>query len=335
MAHEEFVGDDPFAGHTNIANRTVRMRGSRLNLWQDLALPLLARRVGATVIHAPANTAPFFPLARLVVTIHDLIPLEIAPQDPNTHDWVARVKRGAQLARRIITPSQWSRQQIVRHLGVSSEKIVVNHWAPDTTCRVVTDPAVLNSVRLRYGIPDGRSYVLGFGGADPRKNTRRIMDAWSRLPERVRASSVLLLVGNQEPAWSDVRELARTLGISESCNLHGFADERDIPALLSAAHALCYPSLSEGFGLPILDAFACRTPVITSNGTSLAEVAADAALTIDPTDVDAIRDAMCSLLTDDRKRDALRTQGEQRVSAFSWDRCAELTAQTMEAAAGD
>jgi glycosyltransferase involved in cell wall biosynthesis len=112
-----------------------------------------------------------------------------------------------------------------------------------------------------------------------------------------------------------------------------FAAEEDLPALLSGATALCYPSISEGFGLPVLDAFACGTPVITSNSTSLPEVAADAALLVDPTDVSAIRRAIEQVSASADLRRTLRERGTRRLQDFSWDRCAHTAAQALASAA--
>jgi glycosyltransferase involved in cell wall biosynthesis len=333
MLHEGAASDDPFAGYGNIQNRAVRVRGSRFNTWQDLAFPIAARRHGASVIHAPANTAPYYPLGRLVVTIHDLIPLEMDAQSPDTIAWVSRVRRGARCARQIITPSHWSKQQIVTHLGVQGEKVIVNYWAADTSCRKIEDPVRLAEILRRYGIAPARGYVLGFGGADPRKNTRRMIEAWARVPERVRNTHHLLLVGNQQPAWAELQQFADTLGVASTCSLHGFAEEADIAGLLSAAAALCYPSLSEGFGLPLVDAFECDTPIVTSNTTSLAEIAGDAAVRVDPTSVDDIASGLTRLLTDRPLAEDVVGRGRARRALFSWQRCAETVADALEAAA--
>jgi hypothetical protein len=108
MLHEGGSTDDPFAGYANIKGQLLRLRGARFNTWQDIGLPIAARCHGATVMHAPANTAPYYPLSPLVMTIHDLIPLEMEPDSPATGKWLRRVRRGAHRARRIITPSEWS-----------------------------------------------------------------------------------------------------------------------------------------------------------------------------------------------------------------------------------
>jgi glycosyltransferase involved in cell wall biosynthesis len=333
MLHEGGSPDDPFIGYENIESRVLNVRGSRFNVWQDVAFPIAARAHGATVMHAPANTAPYYPAGRLVVTIHDLIPLEMEPDTATTAAWLKRVRRGARHARRIITPSEWSKRQIVTHLGVPADKVVVNYWAADTACRKVEDPDTVDAIRRKYGIPPGRRYVIGFGGADPRKNTQRVIEAWARLPERLKSTHCLLLVGNQQPAWRRLQELADTLGVAATCRLYGFADEGDIAPLLSGAAALCYPSLSEGFGLPLVDAFECGTPVLTSGTTSLGEIAGDAAIRVDPSSVDEIASGLVTLLSDARHTEELLGHARARRGLFSWKTCAETVIATLEFAA--
>ena len=324
--------DDPFADVPNVTSRAIEMRGDRWDLWEQARLPWAAREERATVLHAPANTAPAVPLVPLVVTIHDLIPLE-GDADAAARRWGAKVGRAARAARRILTPSEYTRDRLVERFGVSADKVIVNHWAPDGACRAVTDEPMLNAVRQRYGIPAGQPYLFGFGAADPRKNTRRILEAWAGLPPTVRSGLSLLLVGFQPAALAEALDWARTVAPDGGWSLTPFAAEADLSALLSGATALCYPSLSEGFGLPVLDAFACGTPVITSSSTSLPEVAADAALLVDPTDVAAIRRAIEQVATSPDLRADLRDRGVRRLQAFSWDRCARTAADVLASAA--
>ena len=146
---------------------------------------------------------------------------------------------------------------------------------------------------------------------------------------------MLLIVGLQVSALDRFRAAAAKRVEDGSCVLRGFADETDIAPLLSGATALCYPSRSEGFGLPVLDAFACGTPVITSRTTSLPEVAGDAALLVDPSDPDAIAAALGEVLGSDAVRGRLRERGFARLEMFSWDRCARMVAEVFEAVAAE
>jgi len=333
MFHQVDGPDDPFAGVANVERRRIDIKGDRWGFWQRLRLPMAVRRVRADVLHCPANTAPRRGGAPMVVTIHDLIPLAgPAGASKAGRRWRANVAAAAARAVAILTPSAFSRQQVVSTFGVSVDKITVNPWAPDTGCRRVTDPAELSRVRSAYGLEADRPYVFGFGGADPRKNTAAVLDAWAAMPGAARGRAALLLVGIQPEALARFRRQAERAGLNGSCRLHGFAAEEDIPALLSGAAALCYPSRSEGFGLPILDAFACGTPVLTGNTTSLPEVAGDAAMQVDPADVRAIADGLAGLLTDPALAAELAARGRRRVEQFTWPACAERAAGVFEKA---
>jgi len=324
---------DPFRAEPNVESRLIEIRGDRWDLWEHVRLPAAAAQARASVLHAPANMGPHLPIVPLVVTIHDLIPLDVVEHPEITRRWMNRVGRGARQARRILTPSAFTKGRLVQHFGVAAEKVIVNQWAPDSTCVRVEDPVAVERVRARYGLAPGQHYVFGFGASDPRKNTRRIIEAWAGLPGGVRDELGLLLVGLQEPALTESRALLSALVPGGGWSLMGFADEADLPALMTGATALCYPSLSEGFGLPILDAFACATPVITSCTTSLPEVAGDAAILVEPSSVEAIRQAMFDVGTRPELAASLRARGAARLQLFSWDRCAETAAGVLVEAA--
>ena len=324
--------DDPFKAYSNVSAHAVDIKGDRWNLWEQVRLPLAALQGKASVLHSPANTAPAVSIVPLVMTIHDLIPLE-GRDSAEARAWKANVVRGAKRARRVITPSAYTQRLLSERLQIPPEKIVVNHWAQDRACRRVTDPQEIERVCARYGLAGGQAYIFGFAAADPRKNTARIIEAWAGLQPALRSQFPLLLVGLQEPALTQMRHYAENVAPGGGWHLSAFAAEEDMPALMSGATMLCYPSLSEGFGLPVLDAFACGTVVVTSNTTSLPEVAGDAAVLVNPADVSAIRAAIEQVATDAGLRDRLRARGYERLQAFSWDRCARTAADTLEAAA--
>ena len=321
---------DPFGHLPNVTTVEVDIRGDAWNLWQMVRLPLAARSIRADLLHSPANTAPPALLTPSVVTIHDLIPFEMAPEAPETRRWLSRVRRSARTARRIITPSAYSKRLIVEHLGVPDLRVVVNPWAPDRAMRRVDDADALQELRTRMGLSPGGRYVLAFGAADPRKNTARIIRAWQGLDVATRRGAVLLVVGLQAEALAGLEPMR-----DDTVHLRGFVAEGDMPALMTGATALCYPSLSEGFGLPILDAFECGTPVITSSTTSLPEVAGDAALLVNPQDEAAIGEAMAQLLQDEALRQSLIDAGSRRKAHFTWERCVATARDTFERAAAD
>ncbi len=333
LYHRGEASFNPLSERSNVEERCIEMRGDRWDLWQQVRLPTAARRARASLLHCPANTAPRWPLLPLVVTIHDLIPIESPLSSPVSRAWGASVSQAARKARKIVTPSYFTKARIIEVFGVPADKVVVNYWAPDGRCVKVGDPERIAQVKRRYGLAPERLYLFGFGAADPRKNTRRILAAWALLPENLRREYSLLLVGIQEPVLTTLRRENEVAGLDSSVVLHGFAPEEDIAPLLSGSLALCYPSLSEGFGLPILDAFTCETPVLTSDRTSLPEVTGTAALLVNPEDIGSIADGLKRLLIEPPLRSDLIAAGRERARAFSWNTCAETICQVFEQAA--
>ncbi|NLE30535.1 MAG: glycosyltransferase family 4 protein [Phycisphaerae bacterium] len=331
LKNNTFV-ENPFENYTNVKLFPIDFPGDRWNFWEEIRLPLAAKINGIDILHCPANTAPRYPCVPMVVTIHDLIPLEPEFSIPESERWGESVSRAVRKACRIITPSGYTRDKIVQRFGVEADKLIVNHWAPDSACREVRDPSELARVKVQYGLRASQEYVLGFGAADPRKNTERILLSWKQLPKTLLDRYVLLLVGIQDSAMSKFRSLADKLELRSRCVLKGYAAEEDLPALLSGAEALCYPSLSEGFGLPILDAFVCQTPVLTSTTTSLPEVAGEAAVLVEPTDPAAIAGGLCKILEDKELREKLVRFGSARLENFTWEACVERVGRCFEEA---
>lgn len=318
--------DEPFPDQpVNLWPRRVDLPGDRFDLWERVWLPLAAW--GSDLLYCPANTGPSRPLRPLLLTVYDLIPLELTPQDPAARAWAAVVARAARAARVVHTASAYTAGQLTDRLGVPAAKIAVVPIAADPRFAPVTDPAARAAVRVKYGLPADGPFVLAFGAADPRKNTRRLLHAWALLPAAVRRRFTLLLIGIQDPARSEFHRFASELLPEGGWVLHGYADEADLPALLSAADLLCYPSLAEGFGLPVLEAFGCGTAVLTSCTTSLPEVAGDAAVLVDPWETVALARGLEAVLTDDRGRAELARRGRERTTRFAWPRLAEQMAE--------
>ncbi len=314
--------------------RCIEMPGDRFDAWGRWRLPVAAWRDGAEALHCPANDCPRWSPLPTVVTIHDTIPLEL----PETVSG-AQVSRFAQSIRAarhranvILCPSRYTRQRLVELAGIDAARITVAPWGPtldaDDFSRTADPAAVLHEYRV------AAPFVLHFGAADPRKNTRRLIEAWAMLPRRVRRQWRLLVLGLDGTTQQRLMKVTHRLGVHRGVVLHGFARERDVPALLSSAELLAYPSLAEGFGLPILEAFAARTAVLTSDATSLSEVAGDAALCVDPHRTLAIHAGLRTLIRDAAQRDELVARGVQRLSEFTWRTCAERFAEAIERTAG-
>ena len=312
----------------------IEMPGDRVDAWQRWRLPMAAWRAGATLLHCPANECPTWMPIPTVVTIHDLIPLDMPRGvDPlRLRRFEQSLRCACRNAAHIITPSQYTRDRLINEYGADAECVTVNHWAPDRTILARSDDGD-DQVLARYGIE--RPFVLHLGAAEARKNTQRVIEAWSTLRPILRRQWSLLIVGLDESARLKMQAVATELDCLDSVRVCGFAGNADLAALFSAAQVLAYPSLAEGFGLPILDAWVTDTAVLTSDSTSLPEVAADAAVLVDPAQVIAISQAMSQMISDDTLRDRLIAAGRTRVGRFTWRATAERFAAALESAAGE
>ncbi len=258
-----------------------------------------------------------------VVTIYDLS-MDRIPQPSRKlfgQRWsFLRTKRAALRASRVVTISEHSAKDITELYEVPRERIALVLPAVSPEFYPVRDPAVREQVLVRYGI--GReSFVLSGGGAEPRKNIAHLVEAFGRAP-RLRDTMNLVVVGGMDRGAEPIREAMRRARLEETVIFPGHVPLEDLRALYSACSLFVFPSLYEGFGMPVLEAMACGAPVVSSNAASLPEVAGDAALLVDPTDVPVLADAMTRVVEDAGLREDLRKRGALRVKAFSWERSA-------------
>jgi len=329
MFYQTDSPDDPFERFDNVRKIKIDIPGDRFNFWQQIRLPIAARRAGADVLHCPANTAPFVSAVPMVVTIHDLNWFGRFTCEQGKK-WRRNISYAARKACKIITPSEYTKSQIIKRFAVSTDNIIVNYWAPDRNCKYISDEKVIEKTKVRYGLEPEQRYVFGFGASDIRKNTAGVIEAWFKLSADIRKEYKLLLVGLDERGLSDFGSQVKRLGLERECILHSFASEADLPALMSGADVLAYVSLSEGFGLPILDAFVCRTAVLTSNVTSMPEISAEAAMLVDPEGSASIADGLNQLLKNRDLRAEFVRKGLERVKQFTWQACAERAARVFE-----
>jgi len=227
----------PFSDLSNVTPLPVSGPGDWFDTWQHLWLPLAAWRSGAAVLHCHGNTAPRFSRTPVVTTLHDLTHLAYPPPDPNLHKWVSNVRRAARSSRRVLTPSEDARADIVARFGVPLGKIEVVRWGPTGDVTRTDDPKRVRAVRQEYGLTG--PYLLHFGQAMPRKNTGRVIEAWDRLTAAERGAARLLVVGVESPTGVDAFR-ARTIaaGVADSCAIGGYVPEADVAPLLTAAAGL-------------------------------------------------------------------------------------------------
>ena len=297
--------------------------------WEQAGIVGACHREHIELLHCPYFAAPYFLPAKTVVTVHDVIPL-ILPEyrsRPESRMYSGLVSFTVRRADAIITVSECSKQDIMRTLHIADDRIHVIGNAVDASFQPITDARLLDAVRERYGI--GPKYILYFGGFDLRKNVQRVLQAYAALPEAVRSEYQLVIAGRLHmlghPLHPDPRPLARELGIEHQVVVTGQIREQDKAPLYSGALVFLFPSLYEGFGIPVLEAMACGAAVITSNRSACPEVAGDAALLVNPDEVDSISAAVLRLIHDSALREELRGRALARAALFSWQRVARQT----------
>lgn len=303
------------------------VRGVRGHLWEQLALP---RHIQGSLLWSPCSTGPLS-VRRQVVTIHDCAFVDqvacFSRAFARWYQWL--VPRLARRAQAIITVSRFSRDRIVEYCRVPAEKITVVYNGVDVGFRP-QDAASVEACARRLSLP--RPYVLCVGSLEPRKNLRRLLAAWSRLADRY-GDVWLVLAGAGHQEGTRVFADAGLSHVAPRVHLTGYLGDGDLPALYAGAEVFLYPSVYEGFGLPVAEAMACGTPVVCSNVTALPEVAGDAAEFVDPLDVESIADGLVRLLEDRQRREALRTAGLAQSRQFSWEDAAKATWHVLESAA--
>ncbi|MFZ2488200.1 MAG: glycosyltransferase family 1 protein [Anaerolineae bacterium] len=313
--------------------RVTALRPTNSLLRIPFGLPWVALRGGYDLLHVTYNAPPLSPCPT-VVTIHD-ISFEHYPEFFSPRDLLilkTLVPLSARRAAHIITVSEHARREIIDRYHVPASRISVTYEAAGAQYQPVEDPAALAAVRMKYSIGP-RPYVLALGNLQPRKNMARLVQAFLQAAGHADDESVLVLAGKAQWRESDIFRAVQQAGLAGRVLFPGYVDDADLPALYSAATVFVYPSLYEGFGLPPLEAMACGTPVISTNAASLPEVVGDAALTITPTDTEALAAALRAVLADAALRTDLRTRGLARAAQFSWDRCARDTMQVYAAVA--
>jgi glycosyltransferase involved in cell wall biosynthesis len=297
--------------------------------WQQARLPGRLSALGIDVLHSTHHTLPLRPVrARRVVTIHDVTFFRIPQRYPPARRiYMQTVTRlAAKVADALIVPSKTVRDDVVATLAVAPEHVHVTYEAASSAYSPV-DPEAARAVACRYGM-DG-AYVLSVGSLEPGKNRGRLIRALRAL--RDEGIECSLLVAGQ-PAWDYERDyaLVSDLGMADRVRFAGYVPQADLPALQSAAIAFAFPSLYEGFGLPVLEAMACGAPVLTSNVSATAEVAGDAALLVDPLSVASIKEGLRAVITDDALRRKMASAGLARAAEFRWRQTADETHAVYE-----
>ena len=288
------------------------------------------------LFHATHYVIPPLARARAVVTIHDIIHVLYPQFLPHRAALVyARVmiRRALRRADRIITVSNNSKRDLVDYFGISPARIDVIYNGVAGRFRADIPRAESERVSAKYGLP--RPYLLFLGGEKPHKNVRNVLRAFAEARRDRALPHGLVLAGPMPKNRSRVEALIAALDLGDHVARPGVVPEEDLPGLFAGAEAFLYPTLYEGFGLPVAEAMACGTPVLTSSTSALQEIAGGYAYLVDPMDVDAIARGIVDLATDPGRRQEYADLGRRRAADFSWDRAAAQTLRVYaEALAG-
>jgi glycosyltransferase involved in cell wall biosynthesis len=320
----------PAAGCQRVdCGRPTTLRPLRL-LWEQAALPLVLRRQRIDMLHSPVFVAPLLAPCASVLTILDMTWFHLPGQHTRVKGtyFRAMIPPSARRAAHIIAISEASKQDVVALLDLPPEKVVVTHLGVDL--RVFHPGAVAGTADClagRYGVR--RPYILYVGKLEPRKNLPALIGAFSIVAPEF-PHQQLVIAGSPGWDYQSIYAAAAQASCRERVCLTGFVAEKDLPALYAGADLFVYPSSYEGFGFPVLEAMACGVPTITSDVSSLPEVAGEAALLVDPRDTGALAAALRRALLDDALRQEMRAKGLEQARRFTWEETARRTLQVYE-----
>lgn len=323
--------DELFPAQDNVEFRVIK----RERLWTHRGLGPAVRREKPDVLFVPAHVIPWPNVSNVpsVVTTHDLGYLHY----PNKHPLLERLhlswstRHSTRIARRVIAVSQATAADLIALNGVPESKIRVVHSGVDEMLKPVHDQKKIADLKERLDIPG--PYILHVGSIQARKNLQRLVDAFEEIKDEHRNIS-LVLAGRAGWGYERLVDYIEQVCRGDHVILPGYIPDDDLPTLYSGAEVYAFPSLYEGFGFPALEAMACNAPVICANTSSLPELVGDAALTVAPTDVNGLSDALRRVLGDQDLRKDLIKRGSERVKAFTWEACAHTTLGVLEEAAG-
>jgi glycosyltransferase involved in cell wall biosynthesis len=303
-------------------------RGGRL-IWEQFALPKLLKRLQIDVLHSPHYTMPLWTSVPVVVTYHDMTFFLY----PSYHTLVKRfffpfmIHQSARRASALIAVSESTRQDTIRLLGISPKNITTTLLGYDSSFVPIEDQIYLEQVRQKYHLP-GR-FIFNVGTIEPRKNQLALINAFDILAD-MDPNIALVLVGGAGWYYNQLSQQIIKSPNRDRIYLIGYVDRVDMPALYNLADVFVYPSIYEGFGLPLVEALACGRPVITSNISALPEIVGDAGVLVSPHDCGQLAQAIRKLLEDKNLAAEIGQKALARAKEFSWRKTAEQTLEIYE-----
>ena len=313
--------------------RIVKPEGGFYPYWEQVALPRAARKAGCNILHCTSNTAPVSTDIPLVVTLHDIIYMEssylkIMEGSGSLYQKFGNAYRRmivpqiVKKSRKIITVSHFEKNRIGDFFGMAGDpRLTAVYNGVSEHFKPVSDQVELQRVKEKYHLPD--RYFFFLGNTDPKKNTRGTLKAYSEFLKQTGSDIRLVMLDYDRVELEKLLAEINDPTLIERIVLTGYVVNTDLPSIYGQCEVFLYPSLRESFGIPMLEAMACGVPVITSNTSSMPEVAGDAALIINPFKPEEITDALISLTSDNALKKQFITKGFAQAAMFSWKAMAE------------
>jgi glycosyltransferase involved in cell wall biosynthesis len=316
-----------------------RPQSNLAKVWfEQITFPRLCRALAVNLAHVPYFGSPLAPSVPTVVTIHDLIPMLLPEYRGGLRGrlYTSLVAAAATQAKLVLADSQASKSDILAKLALPESQVRVVYLAPAPHFQPAETWSQIVAIQKKYQLPD--RFVLYLGGYDVRKNVSALLHAYTWVGATLGDQYPLVLAGGlpqgDTPLFPDPLRIARDLGIEQYIVTPGWIAEEDRPLLYAAATVFVFPSRYEGFGLPVLEAMACGTPVVTTNATSIPELAGPAAFQLDPNDTKHMAAPIIRLCTEEAAVDELVNRGLDQAAKFTWQKTAEATLQAYRDALG-
>jgi glycosyltransferase involved in cell wall biosynthesis len=293
-------------------------------LWEQVSLPGLAKSHQIDLLHSLHYTMPLAYPGQTVVTFHDMTFFLF----PHHHTLLKRyffrffIHTSSRQAAALIADSESTRQDAIRLAGVPSDKIFTAPLGVTQEFHPIREYTILLQARQKYHLPE--RFLLYVGMIEPRKNLPTLLQAYATIADQM-PDHRLVVVGPKGWMVENILQLTGRLNISDKVHFTGYVEQADLPLIYNMADVFIYPSVYEGFGLPVLEAMACGTPVVTSNVSSMPEIVGDAGVLLAPNDSQALAHSLLELINDPVNRQRLSIKGLERAAAFTWDRTAEKT----------
>lgn len=310
--------------------KIVELGGGPYPTWEQFALPRAAKKEGCQLLHCTSNTGPVFSKVPLVTILHDIIYMESIMLFKKRGTWYQKlgnvyrrfvVPTVIRKSLRVSTVSNFEKQRIADFFKLNNQKLVTVYNGVGEHFKKITDAETLQNAKDKYQLPERFMFFLG--NTDPKKNTPNVLKAFAEFNEASSEKYKLVMLDYEESALQAILTEIGHPEMRPDIHLTGYVVNTDLPAIISQSTIFLYPSLRESFGIPILEGMACGVPVITSNTSSMPEVAGDAALLVDPQNSNEIKAAIEEILNDSALRNRLIEKGLERARQFSWKKMAE------------